>query len=134
MIFDGEDPGAYDRRRSHLQYLVPRLETTFMGDWYLFQDVIMPMFRQRAEEGLLDEASSGIRERDMVAPTPKYRTKEIRERIHFKVGTCFKHRKYSYVGMIVGWDGECMAPSTWQANHRVDNLTEGANQCFYNVV
>jgi F-box protein 21 len=134
MVFDGTDGAALERRRSHVSYLLTPLETTFSSDWYLFDEVVMPKFEGYADASALRNSLREIRERDLEPPYPKYRDFEIREHIHFKVGTCFTHIKYGYVGFIVGWDSACSAPEVWQRSQRIHELDYGGQQCFYNVV
>lgn len=134
MIFDGGDGPAYERRRTHVEYLMRPLETEFFADWYLFDEVVMPTFQGTEVAAILRRLLADIRQRDLAAPSPSYRTPEISEKIEYKVGTCFVHQKYGYTGFIIGWDSACSMPEPWQAAQRIDSLKHGRGQCFYNVV
>ena len=51
-----------------------------------------------------------------------------------KIGTHFKHKRYGYTGVVVGWDVKCGAEPRWIEQMHVDDLPRGREQPFYNVV
>ncbi|KAG8717550.1 hypothetical protein FRC09_014101 [Ceratobasidium sp. 395] len=59
----------------------------------------------------------------------KSRTKE-----RWWVGMVFRHARYNYVGVILGWDSECAATEQWIREAEVDTLPRGRMQPFYNVL
>ncbi|KAI9652452.1 MAG: hypothetical protein M1831_006795 [Alyxoria varia] len=65
-------------------------------------------------------ASSGL---EPGARNPKYH-----------VGDYFRHRRYGYHGMIIGWDYSCEAGDAWIKQMQVDRLDGGRRQPFYQVV
>ncbi|KAG8742202.1 hypothetical protein FRC10_001898 [Ceratobasidium sp. 414] len=50
------------------------------------------------------------------------------------VGMVFRHAKFRYVGVIMGWDEECAAGEEWILQARVERLPKGRNQPFYTVL
>ncbi|KAG9086376.1 hypothetical protein FRC06_003119 [Ceratobasidium sp. 370] len=49
------------------------------------------------------------------------------------VGMVFRHAKFRYVGVILGWDEVCAAGEEWILEAGVDRLPRGRNQPFYTV-
>ncbi|KAG8680005.1 hypothetical protein FRC08_016601 [Ceratobasidium sp. 394] len=49
------------------------------------------------------------------------------------VGMVFRHAKFRYVGVILGWDAECAAAEEWILEAGVDRLPRGRSQPFYTV-
>ena len=46
----------------------------------------------------------------------------------FDLGTCTRHKKYDYRGVIVGYDGRCEQPDEWVEAMGVDKLSRGREQ------
>lgn len=57
------------------------------------------------------------------APAPEYR-----------VGQYFEHRRYKYLGVVIGWDETCKMPDAWIQQMRVDDLDRGRDQPFYHIM
>lgn len=56
------------------------------------------------------------------------------EKAAFNLGQCFRHRKYNYRGVIVGYDAKCEQTEKWISQMNVDELTQGRDQHFYHVL
>ncbi|KAF4556156.1 Hypothetical protein D9617_1g080310 [Elsinoe fawcettii] len=54
--------------------------------------------------------------------------------VKYKIGQMFQHKRYGYVGVIRGWDGQCRAHENWISSMRVDDLERGRRQAFYNIL
>jgi F-box protein 21 len=52
----------------------------------------------------------------------------------YKVGQVFRHRRYNYTAVIIGWDLECEMDNTWIVHNRVDSLVRGRHQGFYHAL
>jgi F-box protein 21 len=50
------------------------------------------------------------------------------------VGLVFRHAKFNYVGVVLGWDEECAANEEWVRDAGVDLLPRGRKQPFYTVL
>ena len=61
--------------------------------------------------------------RDGVSVTPLY-----------KIGIFFLHKRHAYIGLIYGWDPECIAEETWMEQMRVRESVTGPAQPFYKVL
>ncbi|KAF8593988.1 hypothetical protein BDV93DRAFT_565925 [Ceratobasidium sp. AG-I] len=78
----------------------------------------------------LADAASEIKDDEGPGPV-KEREKEG---VKWWVGMMFRHKRYNYVGLVLGWDGECKAGDDWIRALRVDDLPRGRGQPFYRVV
>lgn len=54
--------------------------------------------------------------------------------IRYFVGAIFRHKRFDYVGAIVGWDPTCAQSEAWIRQMHVDSLPRGRNQPFYHVL
>lgn len=54
--------------------------------------------------------------------------------VAYSVGQVFRHRKYGYRGVIIGWDQSCKAGPQWIASTGVAHLPHGTQQPFYHVL
>ncbi|KAI6787653.1 hypothetical protein KC360_g9152 [Hortaea werneckii] len=54
--------------------------------------------------------------------------------VTWKIGTYFRHKRYRYAGIVIGWDTSCGAEPAWIEQMRVDDLPRGRHQPFFNVV
>ncbi|KAL9057844.1 MAG: hypothetical protein Q9162_002074 [Coniocarpon cinnabarinum] len=52
----------------------------------------------------------------------------------YRVGTYFEHRRFGYLGLIIGWDVKCSSHEEWIRQMHVDDLPRGRHQPFYNVL
>ena len=104
-------------------------------------DLIVPMLSANtAGRERLEEVPQRWRSSDSKPPTPKRRSditsisQDIRKHPEYLVGTYFKHRRYGYEGLIVGWDPKCENDEAWIQQMRVDSLPRGRSQPFYSVI
>jgi len=56
------------------------------------------------------------------------------EQIRHRVGQIFRHKKFQYWGVIVGYDEICQQSSTWMRKNGISKLRRGANQPYYRTV
>ncbi|KAI9884872.1 MAG: hypothetical protein M1823_003354 [Watsoniomyces obsoletus] len=59
---------------------------------------------------------------------------QINVAVLYRVGQMFRHRRYGYIAVIVGWDEVCKANEAWVRRMDVDNLPGGRTQSFYHVI
>ena len=52
-------------------------------------------------------------------------------RVRYKVGQLFRHKRFHYYAVIYGWDPQCSAEELWITQMRVDDLPRGRHQSFY---
>ena len=64
----------------------------------------------------------------------KPRKPGLADRVRYKVGQVFHHKRYHYHAVIIGWDVDCAAPEQWIDQMRVHSLPNGRYQSFYHVL
>ncbi|KAF2723497.1 YccV-like-domain-containing protein [Polychaeton citri CBS 116435] len=134
MVLGDTNPDtALHRRRQILPYLVDHYQSHFPEDIHYIESVVVPMFQTEREHVVLLNLINSARQGDKNAKPRTERTEVIRETVHFKVGQQFRHKRFRYEGMIIGWDIKCGAEDRWIEQMRVDDLSRGRYQPFYNV-
>lgn len=58
----------------------------------------------------------------------------LQEKVQYRIGNVFLHRRYGYEGVIVGWDTKCEKDENWISQMGVNNLDGGRQQSFYHVL
>lgn len=143
ILGDSNSAATLHRRRQCLPYLIEHYQAHFPEDLNLIETVIAPMFESEREHHVLMHLITTARTADANKRAPSYRPKKEELRkwmipgepgVGFKIGTHFKHHRYHYEGVIVGWDVKCSAEPRWIEQMRVDDLPRGREQPFYNVV
>ena len=128
-------PGvAAARRSTFLPSFVEHFETHFPTDVSLIEHYVVPLFQTFGEHLPLLETIRVMRCSDSVPKQVKPRTREIAEHVRYKIGQVFRHKRYGYHGIIMGWDVECGADEQWMVAMRVDELARGRHQSFYHVL
>ena len=56
------------------------------------------------------------------------------ESVKYKVGQVFRHKRYDYTAVIIGWDVKCALGDNWIAINQVDSLPRGRHQSFYHAL
>ncbi|XP_061586517.1 F-box only protein 21 [Cololabis saira] len=69
-----------------------------------------------------------------VTPETKLRSAPEHLEIQYSVGLIMKHKRSGYTCVIYGWDPTCNMSQEWITTMRVHQLSNGANQPFYNVL
>ena len=132
---DGDGPVVSTfEPRNFLQPIVQHFETHFPGDVSLIDDYIVPLFRDFGEYAQLRETVRVIRAGDSIPKLVHERTGETSDHVKYLVGQVFKHKRYNYMAVIIGWDAECAAPEHWMSQMRVHELPQGRHQSFYHVL
>ncbi|MCJ1414554.1 hypothetical protein MMC32_000881 [Xylographa parallela] len=132
---DGDGPAVSTiEPRNLLQPIVQHFETHFPGDVSLIDDYIVPLFRDFGEYAQLRETVRVIRAGDSIPKLVHERTEETSDQVKYLVGQVFKHKRYNYMAVIIGWDAECAAPEHWISQMRVHELPLGRHQSFYHVL
>ncbi|KAJ7103353.1 YccV-like-domain-containing protein [Mycena belliarum] len=110
---------------SHID-LDPLYCTTFLSD-------LRPLLLRNGSQNLLETACQNALEiEQQEAVVVHRRTPQVP--IAHCVGMVFEHRRYLYMGCIIGWDATCAATEEWQEKMHVNNLGRGAMQPFYHVL
>ncbi|XP_030647491.1 LOW QUALITY PROTEIN: F-box only protein 21 [Chanos chanos] len=69
-----------------------------------------------------------------VEPEVKKRSAPEHSEVQYSVGLIMKHKRSGYNCVIYGWDPKCTMSQEWINTMRVHQLSNGANQPFYNVL
>jgi F-box protein 21 len=121
------------RRRQYLPYLLEHFQTHFPWDITLLEHYVIPMFEGQPEGRRLQQFLHAMDQTDAV-PKPVLSRDDKSVNVKFKVGQLFQHKRYSYEGVVTGWDVSCDAGEEWIQNMGVDRLSSGRNQAFYHVL
>lgn len=126
-----------DTQRQFVPLILERFERLFPMDASLIEQYICPLYSSSSDNDLweLHEALRVVRTADQSPKQLKPRnTAAARDRVKYKVGQVFRHRRYSYTAVITGWDIECGMNSDWIAHNHVDALSKGRHQSFYHAL
>ncbi|KAL8949797.1 MAG: hypothetical protein Q9222_004125 [Ikaeria aurantiellina] len=129
-----EDNAALVQRARYLPYILDHLEKQFLVDVQLVEKLVLPLFEGSQHWDQLSEAVRVMRASDTMPKQVKPRTSNTRNSVHYTVGQVFRHKRYSYQGVVTGWDVECAAGETWMSQMGVDRLSRGRHQSFYHVL
>ncbi|KAJ3721718.1 Hemimethylated DNA-binding protein YccV like-domain-containing protein [Lentinula raphanica] len=88
----------------------------------------------RAQNDLRQGCQRTLDEEINTAQEIKSRSSEDGRVVRHFVGMLFEHRKYSYIGLITGWDSVCQASESWLREMEVPDLPRGRIQPFYHIV
>lgn len=121
------------RRRQYLPYLLEHFQTHFPWDVTLLSRYVIPLFYNQPEGHRLLQFVQRMHQVDAMRKPVSQRSEQTTN-VNFKVGQLFQHKRYSYEGVITGWDVVCDAAEEWIRNMGVDRLPNGRNQAFYHVL
>jgi F-box protein 21 len=134
MLLQTHNSAGMSRRRHYLPFLCEYVQQHCPWDADLVEKYIAPMFMRYPERGDTLRILDLVREKDANEPIPKGRSPQVDKQVKYRIGQVFRHRRYGYEGVIVGWDAQCDATDAWIDHMGVDNLTGGRNQSFYHVL
>ncbi|KAK0928878.1 hypothetical protein LTR91_004058 [Friedmanniomyces endolithicus] len=143
VLSDSNTAALLHRRRQILPYLVEHYQAHFPEDLNLLETLVAPMFESLREHHVLMHLITTARAADANQRAPSRRPNKADLRafwipgqggVRYRIGTYFKHRRYHYEGVVVGWDTRCAADPRWMEQMQVDSLPRGREQPFYNVL
>ncbi|RAL61923.1 hypothetical protein DID88_002412 [Monilinia fructigena] len=127
---------AGHNRRQFVPMLLSRFEKSFPEDVPLIEKYILSSYNSSTRE--YSELAEQLRLIRAVDSTPRQvRTRNKSsgtDQVKFRIGTAFRHQRYGYTAVIIGWDIECHMSSSWIANHQIDSYPRGRHQSFYHVL
>ncbi|KAE8131150.1 Hemimethylated DNA-binding protein YccV like-domain-containing protein [Aspergillus pseudotamarii] len=127
------DPSRPAEFRHHLPWLMELFATEFPSDIYLVEQYVVPIFRGLLEYEHILESLHVMRAVDEI-PKQVKRRYPGRCDVKYRIGQVFRHRRYSYIAIITGWDTECDAGEQWMRRMGIDRLQGGRHQSFYHVL
>jgi len=122
------------RRRSYLPYLLETFQNNYPEDVTMAEKFIAPMLEGDAQKEQFFQLTAELRANDRNARPIMTRDNEATKVVKYKVGQVFQHKRYGYVGVIVGWDPKCAAGERWIVQMNVDTLPNGRTQSFYHIL
>jgi len=122
------------RRRSYLPYLLETFQNNYPEDVTMAEKYIAPMLEGDAQKEQFFQLTAELRANDRNARPIMTRDNEATKVVKYKVGQVFQHKRYGYVGVIVGWDPKCAAGERWIVQMNVDTLPNGRTQSFYHIL
>lgn len=127
-------PSSGRQAGSLLSHVVEQCETRFPMDVPFLEQYIVPLFKSHFEFTQLCEIINLMGSNDSAPRNTKIRTREISQRVLYKIGQVFQHRRYGYHGVIIGWDSECQTADRWTADMDQSDILRGSHQSFYEVL
>ena len=125
---------AQSQRTQFLPFIIQRIQSYFPLDAILIEDHIAPLFSNLAQHDDILNTAKIMREDDeVIGRVVKARIPEQTDGVRFKVGQIFRHKRYNYLAVIIGWDVECQAGEDWVSRMEVNQLPRGKHQSFYHV-
>lgn len=107
--------------------------TDFPSDAHLIEQYLVPLFQGTLHQEDILESLRVVRAVDEIPKQVKRRTPE-RKTVRYRIGQVFRHRRYSYLAVITGWDTECDASEQWMRRMGIDRLEAGRHQSFYHAL
>lgn len=121
------------QRRNYIPYLLDQFKSHYPEDVRLVERFVVPMFAGHPAQNQILEMIEEHRLGDS-NPKPINRRDDMTQHVKFKVGQPFRHKRFEYVGVIIGWDSSCQAGEPWIMQMRVDTLPKGRSQSFYHIL
>ena len=125
---------ALHHRHDYLPYLLDLFQQHFPEDIALIERYISPLFAGHPQRDEFYQLLETLRAGDENARPVIRRTETVRDKIKFKVGQVFQHKRFGYTAVVTGWDPRCEAGERWIARMSVDRLSHGRGQSFYHVL
>jgi len=141
FILNPRDPSSNNHINHDQRHFIPmimeKFERHYPMDASLIEKYICPFytssFRSQAEHKQLFETLGVVRRTDAMAKQVRARGKLENERVKYKVGQVFRHKRYGYMAVIVGWDVEC-GQAAWIADNGIDGFARGRGQSLYHAL
>lgn len=119
--------------RHYLPWFLELFATDFPSDAHLIEQYLVPLFQGTLHQEDILESLRVVRAVDEIPKQVKRRTPE-RKTVRYRIGQVFRHRRYSYLAVITGWDTECDASEQWMRRMGIDRLEAGRHQSFYHAL
>lgn len=121
------------QRNRYIAHLLEHIQHTYSHDVFLIENYVLSRFSDRDDGTQICSAIQDMRRKDAEPIQPKHRPQATSDAVQYKIGQVFRHKRYHYQAMIVGWDVECEAGELWIIQMGVQALPRGRHQAFYHV-
>lgn len=122
-----------DQIRMYLSHLFTQYKQQFPEDVGLVEHFLLPLFTGHPAYDHLEGILGEYRAED-VSPTTEISRADLIRQPKYKVGQPFRHRRFQYIGAVIGWDVNCKAGEAWIEQMGVDTLSGGRHQSFYHIL
>lgn len=126
--------GTVEHLHYGLHVMIESCINNFPYDASFLKQYLLPTYSFHRDRLRYTAAIDSFCQRDRDPKFAKERTLQARSRLKYRIGQVFKHRRQGYQAVIVGWDTRCMMDEQWIQMMRVDRLSGGRDQCFYNAL
>lgn len=123
----------FNEVRRRLPWFMELFFKEFPWDISLVEQYVLSRLRDSIEVGHVSEGLRVMRTVDEMAKTVHPRGPE-HQKVKYRVGQVFIHRRYDYQAIITGWDAECDAGEEWMRRMGIDQLQAGRKQSFYHAL
>ena len=131
---------------------IPRMLATLIQAEYAEDVGLLELVSRRARYDGMRQICDSIRAVDVEDSSPKSREIPLEDEVYeqppstttrparrqaqvaYGVGTVFWHRTNGYLGVIRGFDSQCMASAMWQSQMGVRALARAGAQPFYDCI
>ena len=121
------------QRLNYVPYLMDQFVQHYPEDVGLVERFVLPQFDGHPGQDELVEMIEEHREADRNERKINRRSGHS-DQVKFKIGQPFRHARFNYIGIIIGWDSKCKAGEPWIMQMRVDTLPKGRGQSFYHIM
>ena len=130
LLPDGDAASKEEQIRRYVPYIIQNVELKYPWDLDLVEEFLLPLLEETGLHGNVRDNIRTIRAGDVMPKQPKCRNK-FGDTVSYKIGEVFKHERYHYNAVIIGWDSQCEAGEEWISHMGVDRLSRGRHQSFY---
>lgn len=133
VVLGWNDETHAEERRQYVPYLLDRWTQHWPEDVGLIERFLVPLYHNQPAHSTLIGTITEHRVGDRIAKPINHRV-EHTQGVNFRVGQPFRHKRFGYYGIIVGWDPSCRAGEDWMQTMRIDALPKGRTQSFYHIM
>ena len=144
LLHQFSDADDFEQRRNlrkYLPFVVETMQRYFPWDVSLFEDFVLPVLVGTVEYRGMAEILTVVRRADAMRKPKVIRGENTEmldgngeKRVRFSIGTVFRHKRFNYMGVIIGWDVSCEASEEWKTTMNIKGLERGENQSFYHIL
>ena len=133
LLPEGDDNARQEQMRRYAPYILQNVELKYHWDLNLLEEIFLPSFEDTDLHASVRQVVRTSRAVDNMPKQPKHRTSAEKD-VSFRIGQVFKHGRYDYNAVIIGWDVKCEAEEDWISHMGVDTLSRGRHQSFYHAL
>ena len=134
LLPEGEGDQIRAQQERYIPYMLRYVEQDFLLDLVLFQKNALTCFQEQYQYEQLRGKVLQMVADDDIPKKRKARRVKRHASVCYKVGQVFRHKRYHYSAIVIGWDVECEASEAWIAQMNVRSLPGGQHQAFYHVM